>query len=103
MAQAPADLPAAVHAAFAALRQRFVAGLPARWQAIAAAAPGPVQLGLLHQRVGAAGSYGLTALSAAAREAEQAANTGACTELEAALQALQRQLGEACYPDDTAR
>lgn len=103
MAQAPDDMPAAAHAALAALRQRFAAGLPARRQAMAAAAPGPVQQGLLHQLVGAAGSYGLSALSEVAREAEQAANAGASPNLVAALQALQRQLAEACNPDDTVR
>ncbi len=62
----------AVQAAFAQLRARFIAGLPQRWAEIAAAPAGPARVAALHRLTGAAGGYGLTALSDAARRAELA-------------------------------
>jgi HPt (histidine-containing phosphotransfer) domain-containing protein len=71
VAGSPADgQPAAVQAAFARLRERFVAGLPQRWQDIEAAEPGQALQDALHRLVGAAASYGLADLGQAARRAE---------------------------------
>jgi HPt (histidine-containing phosphotransfer) domain-containing protein len=54
-----------------ALRQRFVSGLGARWQAIAGTPSPQESLQALHRLAGAAGSYGFEALGDAARRAEQ--------------------------------
>ena len=62
----------AVQAAFARLRSQFLAGLPQRWAEIVSAPPGPLRAAGLHRLTGAAGSYGLMALGAAARQAELA-------------------------------
>ena len=87
----PADgMPPAVQAAFQALRTRFLAGLPARWQEIEAAAPGAVRRDALHRLAGAAGSYGFEALGQAARQAERLCAAGA--DESAALAALQEQV-----------
>jgi hypothetical protein len=61
-----------VQAAFAQLRARFLAGLPQRWAEIAAAPAGTARVAALHRLTGAAGGYGLMALSGAARRAELA-------------------------------
>jgi hypothetical protein len=66
---------AAVQAAFARLRSQFLAGLPQRWAEIVATSPGPMRAAALHRLTGAAGSYGLMALSDAARQAEMAQGT----------------------------
>ena len=99
VAHAPVDGQApAVQAAFAQLRQRFVAGLPQRWQEIETAAPGPALEAALHRLVGAAASFGLVALGDAARQAETLArqplpcDAGA---LASALADLRRCLDEA--------
>jgi hypothetical protein len=65
----------AVQAAFARLRSQFLAGLPQRWAEIVSAPPGPLRSAVLHRLTGAAGSYGLIALSEAARRAEMAGAT----------------------------
>lgn len=78
VAGSPAEgQPAAVQAAFALLRERFVAGLPQRWQDIEAAGNGPALASALHRLVGAAASYGLQPLGEAARRAETMASTQA--------------------------
>ena len=75
MADYPAEgQPPEVQAAFDQLRERFVAGLPQRWQAIEAAGSGPALEAALHRLVGAAASYGLGPLGEAARRAEQLAS-----------------------------
>ena len=95
MAASPAEgLSPELQAAFARLRDRFVAGLPQRWKEIEEAAPGPALEAALHRLVGAAASYGLGPLGAAAREAEalaRQASAGAAPEkLAQALRNLRR-------------
>jgi len=65
----------AVQAAFARLRSQFLAGLPQRWAEIVSTPPGPLRAAALHRLAGAAGGYGLMALSDAARQAEVAGGT----------------------------
>lgn len=78
VADSPAEgQPAAVQAAFARLRERFVAGLPQRWQEIEAAGSGPALGSALHRLVGAAASFGLLPLGEAARRAETLASAQA--------------------------
>jgi hypothetical protein len=62
----------AVQAAFARLRSQFLAGLPQRWAEIVSTPAGPARAAALHRLTGAAGGYGLMALSDAARQAERA-------------------------------
>lgn len=64
-------LPPAARAAFEALRLRFQAGLPARWVEIDQAPDAAQRAAALHRLAGAAGSYGLTALSGQARQLER--------------------------------
>lgn len=78
----PEDMPAdgqaaAVQAAFLKLRARFLAGLPRRLEEVASASTGESRELALHRLAGAAGSYGYTALGAAARVAEQALSADA--------------------------
>ena len=69
-------------ARFAALKRRFVAGLPARWSAIALASGGSdVQRAELHRLAGAAGSFGYTALGDAARVAERSSTADSGSDL----------------------
>jgi hypothetical protein len=77
---------AAVQAAFARLRSQFLAGLPQRWAEIVSAPRGPMRVAALHRLTGAAGSYGLMALSDAARLAEMAQGT------DPALLAVRREI-----------
>ena len=84
-------MPPAVQAAFERLRGQFLAGLPARWQAIESAAPGAPRRDALHRLAGAAGSYGFEALGQAARQAERRRQAGDPA-LAAALAALQAAL-----------
>jgi hypothetical protein len=60
----------AVQAAFARLRSQFLGGLQQRWAEIVSTPPGPLRAAALHRLTGAAGGYGLRALSDAARQAE---------------------------------
>jgi len=76
----------AVQAAFARLRSQFLAGLPRRWAEIAAAPAGAARASALHRLAGAAGGYGLRALSEAARQAERAGDT------DEALLAVRREI-----------
>ena len=76
----------AVQAAFARLRSQFVAGLPQRWAEIVAAPAGAARAAALHRLTGAAGGYGLMALSEAARQAEQAGGS------DEALRAVRREI-----------
>ncbi|MDP9902264.1 Hpt domain-containing protein [Variovorax ginsengisoli] len=55
------------------MRQRFVAGLAARWAEIVAAESDAQRQFLLHRMSGAAGSFGFDELSVVARRAEAAA------------------------------
>lgn len=71
---------------FAALQQRFVEGLPARWAAIALTARGgKLQRAELHRLAGAGGSFGYGALGEAARAAECCSDA----DMEMALSKLQ--------------
>ena len=81
-------LPPAAQAAFAALQRQFCAGLAERWVAIAEAPTPQAQTQALHKLAGAAGSYGMGALSQAARTAEHLAPQGPSAELSAALNQL---------------
>lgn len=78
--------------AYAALRRRFLDGLPQRRAAIFAAADDQDRRQALHRLAGAAGSYGFAALGELARQAEvQTAPAGirqALDALEAALDGL---------------
>ena len=59
MASSPAEgLPSAVRAQFMALRQRFLAGLPQRWQEIEGAPDATALHSALHRLAGSAGSAG---------------------------------------------
>lgn len=71
VADSPADgYPQSVQLAFAKLCERFVAGLPQRWQEIEEAGTGPALEAALHRLAGAAASYGLARVGEAARQAE---------------------------------
>lgn len=73
---ATTDQAVAVQRALARLRSQFVAGLAQRWAEIESAPPGPLRNAVLHRLIGAAGSYGLTALADAARQAEAVDGAG---------------------------
>ena len=90
-----AGQPAAVQAAFAHLRTQFMAGLPQRWLDIQAAPTGLLQQAALHRLAGAAGSYGLSALGEAARQAEAQCEADDAATLQAALVAVGRALQDA--------
>ena len=92
----PEGLSASQQAQFAQLRQRFVAGLAQRWERIHSADTASAQAAVLHQLTGAAGGYGLGALSEAARSAEQALLCGNLTEARAALNALHQLMNAEC-------
>jgi len=83
-------LPPAAVAQFQILRQRFVAGLPARWQEIELADTHLALQSALHRLAGSAGSYGFESLGHLARCAELLAQTDASTESSELIQALQR-------------
>ena len=71
MASSPVEgLPDVVLAQFAVLRQRFVAGLPQRWQEIAGAADAAALESALHRLAGSAGSYGCARLGECVRAAQ---------------------------------
>jgi HPt (histidine-containing phosphotransfer) domain-containing protein len=82
-------------AALARLRERFVAGLPARWAEIRDAADPAGRSAALHRLAGAAGAYGFDALGAAARAAERALGAGDAAGAERALAQLRRLLADA--------
>ena len=85
-------LPPALQAKFAALRQAFVAGLPARYGEIEAASTALERQAVLHRLCGAAGSYGLEHLSQCARAAEALALSASPEELAPALVLLKVQI-----------
>lgn len=86
---------AAVQAGFARLRAQFVHGLPARWQEIDNAPTALLRQAALHRLAGAAGSYGLLALGAAARRAEQLCMADDAAAAQAALAAVSQALQDA--------
>jgi HPt (histidine-containing phosphotransfer) domain-containing protein len=89
-------MPAATQAAFDRLRARFMAGLPARWSEIDAAASARALHDALHRLAGAAGSYGCAPVGAAARRAESLALEGDRPDLIAALEELRLRIDAAC-------
>jgi HPt (histidine-containing phosphotransfer) domain-containing protein len=93
---AAGDAGAGFEAAFAALRRRFVAGLPARWLEIERAPSVAARQAALHRLAGAAGSYGYAALGAAARRAEVLLAAGDEAALAAALRDLKAALEADC-------
>lgn len=82
-------------AAFAALRERFVAGLPRRWSEILEAPDAAARGAALHRLAGAAGAYGFEAIGESARRAEQALHAGDEVACHAALEQLCAQLADA--------
>jgi HPt (histidine-containing phosphotransfer) domain-containing protein len=96
VARAPADsLPPASRAGYAALRRKFLAGLPARWQEIEQALDPGARAAALHRLAGAAGSYGYDELGQAARVAERLSSGPAGPALTRALQEVDRLLRQA--------
>jgi len=94
--RAPADsLPPASRAGLEALRRKFVAGLPARWQEIEQAPDPAARTAALHRLAGAAGSYGYEQLGQAARAAERLCAGGDSPELARALREVGRLLHQA--------
>lgn len=79
---------------FAALKQRFLDGLPARLAEIERAPDTQVAHAALHRLVGAAGTYGEEVLAHCARAAMQAHDTGTGTpaQRDATLLALRAEL-----------
>lgn len=85
-------LPPAAVAQFRILQQRFVAGLPARWQEIDHAVSTTALQSALHRLAGSAGSYGFDGLAQLARRAEWVAQSGVPSDLPLALADLLRQI-----------
>ena len=99
MAASPADdLPPQTRAAFAALREKFRVGLPARWNEIEQAGDPAALCAALHRLAGAAGSYGFDDIGRAARTAEQLASEDRCAALDSAIEALRIALQAAARP-----
>ena len=89
----PADgLPPASRAVYEALRRKFVAGLPARWQEIEQAPDPATRAAALHRLAGVAGSYGYDELGQAARTAERLSVGAVDPALARALQEVDRLL-----------
>lgn len=77
VASLPADaLAEATQKQFEWLRQRFLAGLEARWLDISQAADAASRQALLHRLCGSAGSFGFERLGQLARSAEGLCATG---------------------------
>lgn len=93
MVLAPTDhLSAAQQAQFNDLRQRFVAGLAARWAQITDA-PDEVSLqSALHRLAGSAGAYGFERLGRFAREGEAQSRAGAASALPPLLGLLESEI-----------
>ena len=85
-------LPPSAVAQFQILRQRFVAGLPARWQEIDHAGTNLALQSALHRLTGSAGSYGFDSLGQLARRAESLAQSGKSSDLALALAALAQHI-----------
>lgn len=98
--ETPEDGPAAgmspqMQQGFERLRLIFVAGLARRWQDISAAPDAAARRAALHALVGAAGSYGMQALSDAARAAEDSCQLDDPQACAADLLALRQALADA--------
>jgi HPt (histidine-containing phosphotransfer) domain-containing protein len=81
-------LPPAAVAQFRILQQRFVAGLPARWQEIDHAVNQPALQSALHRLAGSASSYGFDSLGQLARHAESLTEGATSSDLTLALSTL---------------
>ena len=77
---------------FKLLQQRFIIGLPARWQEIDNATSPEFLQAALHRRAGSAGSYGFDKLSELARQAEALTTEQLTANLAQALLALKNEL-----------
>jgi len=89
-----AGLPPAAVAQFRVLQQRFLAGLPARWQEIDLANSQLALKSALHRLAGSAGSYGFESLGQLARHAESLTSTDTSPEFTQALAALAREISQ---------
>jgi HPt (histidine-containing phosphotransfer) domain-containing protein len=85
-------LPDAVRAQFMVLRQRFVAGLPQRWQEIQGAADATALQAALHRLAGSAGSYGCEQLGECVRVTQSCAAGLDGLALAQALRQLQSEI-----------
>jgi HPt (histidine-containing phosphotransfer) domain-containing protein len=85
-------LSAASLAKFKVLQHHFVAGLAARWRAVADAATPPELQAELHRLSGAAGSYGFDRLSQCARAAELSSTGAAKPALAQALALVEAEI-----------
>jgi HPt (histidine-containing phosphotransfer) domain-containing protein len=80
---------------FAALRQRYVAGLGQRWAEIIGAAEASTLQSALHRLCGSAASFGFEEIGRCAKEAERLASQGSGQVLKQALQALKVEIERA--------
>ena len=96
MTSSPADnLPLATQKQFEWLRQRFVAGLAARWRDIDQAANASALQTQLHRLSGSAGSFGFEHLGQLAREAEAHCALGNAAALAACLGQINVEINKA--------
>ncbi len=86
------NLPLATQKQFEWLRQRFAAGLPARWLDISQAADAVLLQGYLHRLSGSAGSFGFERLGRLAREAELHCVSGDAVALAATLNQIDTEI-----------
>ena len=77
---------------FKLLQQRFIIGLPARWQEIDNAAAPEFLQAALHRLAGSAGSYGFDKLSELARQAEALATEPPTANFAQTLRTLKNEL-----------
>lgn len=93
MASRIADgLPPALQDRYRALQRAFVAGLPARWLELEAAATPAARQLVLHRLAGAAGSFDFSHMSKCARVAEELALSELPGKLAQALDLLKIQI-----------
>ena len=85
-------MPPSAVAQFQILKQRFIAGLAARWLEIDQADTNIALQSALHRLAGSAGSYGWESLGQLARRAESLAESGAASDLPLALATLARHI-----------
>lgn len=77
---------------FECLRQRFAAGLPARWLDVSQAADAALLERQLHRLSGSAGSFGFERLGRLAREAELHCVSGDAVALAATLNQIDTEI-----------
>jgi len=89
----PADgISLAAQKQFEWLRQRFAAGLPARWRDISQAADASALQTQLHRLSGSAGSFGFEHLGQLSREAEAHCTSGNAEALAACLDLINTEV-----------